>query len=177
MNFDGRVIFWLSKLQTDKASMLDEVIEYLKHLQAQVQMMSTARNMPQMMMPLGMQQHLQMSLLARMGMGVGLGMGVGMLDIANMARSLPQTLPPLIHPASVATSTPTFVSPFVVPSGLIPTHASAEPKPDMGNNASLPLPDPYSAFLAQVRHFNCMIMIVVLQFKFLFLFFPFACIN
>jgi hypothetical protein len=153
-------IFWLSKLQTDKASMLDEVIEYLKQLQAQVQMMSTARNMPQMMMPLGMQQHLQMtSLLARMGMGVGLGMGVGMLDIANMARSLPQTLPPLIHPVSVAASAPPFVSPFVVPFGLIPTHASTEPKPESGNNASLPLSDPYSAFLAQVRHFNRMIVV------------------
>jgi hypothetical protein len=158
-------IFWLSKLQTDKASMLDEVIEYLKQLQAQVQMMSTARNMPQMMMPLGMQQHLQMtSLLARMGMGVGLGMGVGMLDIANMARSLPQTLPPLIHPASVAASAPPFVSPFVVPSGLIPTHASTEPKPESANNASLPLPDPYSAFLAQVCHFNR--LIVVYEFNF-----------
>ncbi|XP_059443891.1 transcription factor PIF7 isoform X2 [Corylus avellana] len=135
--------------KTDKASMLDEVIEYLKQLQAQVQMMSTARNMPQMMMPLGMQQHIQMSLLARMGLGVGLGMGVGMLDIANMARSLPQTLPPLIHPASVAASAPTFVSPFVVPSSVIPTHPLVEPKPDLGNNASLSLPDPYSAFLAQ----------------------------
>lgn len=139
--------------------MLDEVIEYLKQLQAQVQMMSTARNMPQMMLPLGMQQHIQMSLLARMGLGVGLGMGVGMLDIANMARSLPQTLPPLIHPASVAATAPTFVSPFVVPSSLIPTHPPVEPKPDLGNNASLPLPDPYSAFLAQVRHFNRMIVV------------------
>jgi hypothetical protein len=149
-------------LQTDKASMLDEVIEYLKQLQAQIQMMSSAINMPQMMMPaLGMQQHLQMStLLARMGMGVGLGMGVGMLDLVNMARTMPQTLPPLIHSPSLAAPPPTFVSPpFAVPPLIPTTHAPTPAKPDPGNNASLPLPDPYSAFLAQVCSFNCMIIV------------------
>lgn len=110
--------------KTDKASMLDEVIDYLKQLKAQVQMMINVRNnMPQMnmMMPLGMQQQLQMSLLARMGMGVGLGTGMGMLDMNTMAaatatsRSAPQSLPPPIY-------NPT---------------------------ASVTLPDPYCAFLAQ----------------------------
>ncbi|KAA8541003.1 hypothetical protein F0562_024859 [Nyssa sinensis] len=87
--------------KTDKASMLDEVIEYLKQLQAQVQMLSI-RNMPQMMMPLGMQQHIQMSLLARLaGMGVGLGMaGMGMLDMNAMARTAAQSIPPLLHPSA-----------------------------------------------------------------------------
>jgi hypothetical protein len=132
--------------------MLDEVIEYLKQLQAQIQMMSSAINMPQMMMPLGMQQHLQMStLLARMGMGVGLGMGVGMLDMANMARTMPQTLSPLIHPPSVVAPPPTFVlPPFAVPPLIPKMHAPAPTKPDPSNNASLPLLDPYSAFLTQV---------------------------
>lgn len=110
--------------KTDKASMLDEVIDYLKQLKAQVQMMINVRNnMPQMnmMMPLGMQQQLQMSLLARMGMGVGLGTGMGMLDMNTMAaaaaaaRSAPQSLPP-------------------------PMYSPA---------ASVTLPDPYCAFLAQ----------------------------
>lgn len=105
--------------------MLDEVIDYLKQLKAQVQMMINVRNnMPQMnmMMPLGMQQQLQMSLLARMGMGVGLGTGMGMLDMNTVAaatataRSAPQSLPPPIY-------NPT---------------------------ASVTLPDPYCAFLAQV---------------------------
>ncbi|KHF98877.1 Transcription factor UNE10 -like protein [Gossypium arboreum] len=50
---------------TDKASMLDEVIEYLKQLQAQVQMMSRM-NLPSMML----QQQLQMSMMAPMGMGM-----------------------------------------------------------------------------------------------------------
>ncbi|KAL5191672.1 Protein MAIN-LIKE 1 [Glycine soja] len=62
--------------KTDKASMLDEVINYLKQLQAQIQMMNRT-SLPQMMVPLAMQQQFQMSMLARMG-AAGLGMGMGM---------------------------------------------------------------------------------------------------
>ncbi|XP_048328974.2 transcription factor PIF7 [Ziziphus jujuba] len=138
--------------KTDKASMLDEVIEYLKNLQAQVQLMTTMRSgsMPQMMMPLAMQQHLQMSLLARMGMGtVGLGMGMGMLDMASMARAPPQSIPSLVHPSQVASTPPAFVpSPFMVPS-MIPTNPPAQAKPEHGTSSSVPLPDPYCALLAQ----------------------------
>ncbi|XP_057995366.1 transcription factor PIF7 isoform X2 [Hevea brasiliensis] len=140
--------------KTDKASMLDEVIEYLKQLQAQVQVMSV-RSMPQMMMPLGMQQHFhQMSLLARMGMGVTpLGMGMGMLHDMNSighSAAVPHSLPPLLHPAPPpATATTTFVPPpppphpFVVPS-MIPAA-----NPDPATNSSVALPDPYCSFLAQ----------------------------
>ncbi|XVF54373.1 hypothetical protein PTKIN_Ptkin05aG0176300 [Pterospermum kingtungense] len=136
--------------KTDKASMLDEVIEYLKQLQAQVQIMSM-RNMPQMMMPLGMQQHLQMSLLARMGIGVGLGMGMGMLDINPMARNASQSLPPLMHPSPVTAPTPAFLPPPFVAPPMVPTRiAAAQANPNATNsNASVPLPDPYCAFLAQ----------------------------
>ncbi|XP_057473608.1 transcription factor PIF7-like [Actinidia eriantha] len=118
--------------KTDKASMLDEVIDYLKHLQAQIHLMNTTRNMaPQMMMPLGMQQQLQMSLLARMGMGVGLGMG--MLDMGSMARAAaPPSFSPhqFIQPASVAAASPTFVPPppFVVPQ-MMPSQSQAQTSP------------------------------------------------
>lgn len=136
--------------KTDKATMLDEVIEYLKQLQAQVQMMSMRSMAPQMVLPLGMQQHLQMSLLARMGMGVGVGMSMGMLDVVNsMARSVPQTLPSLIHPGSVTATAPTFVSSAIVVPPLIPTHPPAQAKPNLGNNTLAPFPDPYGAYLAQ----------------------------
>uniref|UniRef100_A0A5B6ZSU2 Putative transcription factor PIF7 isoform X2 n=1 Tax=Davidia involucrata TaxID=16924 RepID=A0A5B6ZSU2_DAVIN len=122
--------------KTDKASMLDEVIEYLKQLQAQVQMMSM-RNIPQMMMPLAMQQHIhQMSLLARMGMGVRLGMGMGMLDMSTMARAAPHSLPPTFVP----------VPPFVVPPGIPP---QANNPNAATNTSSVPFNDPYFAFLAQ----------------------------
>ncbi|XP_016651309.1 PREDICTED: transcription factor PIF7 [Prunus mume] len=132
--------------KTDKASMLDEVIKYLEQLQAQVQMMSSVRNMPHMnmnmnmMMPLGMQQqqqHLhQMSFLAHMGMGgnvgpLGLGMGMG------------------IHPTPVVAAAPTFIPPFMVPP-LMPRHPPSQAKPDSAcTNASDSLPDPYGALLAQ----------------------------
>ncbi|KAL4366830.1 hypothetical protein GQ457_05G000150 [Hibiscus cannabinus] len=71
--------------KTDKASMLDEVIEYLKQLQAQVQMMSRM-NLPPMMLPMAMQQQLQMSMiLSQMGMGMGMN---------NMGRpNIPPVLP------------------------------------------------------------------------------------
>uniref|UniRef100_A0A2P2LAU9 DNA binding protein n=1 Tax=Rhizophora mucronata TaxID=61149 RepID=A0A2P2LAU9_RHIMU len=139
--------------KTDKASMLDEVIEYLKQLQAHVQMLSTVRNM--MVAPLGMQQfpH-QMSLLAPMAMATG--MGIGMLDMSTVARGArpPQTLSPFIRPTptSMAAATPAFVHPpFLVPP-MIPTAGPlvrANPDP-VGSNASVHMPDPYYAFLPQV---------------------------
>ncbi|KAL6132856.1 hypothetical protein ACLB2K_065095 [Fragaria x ananassa] len=68
--------------KVDKASMLDEAIEYLKTLQLQVQIMSMGAGlyMPQMMLPPGM-QHMhapRMAHFSHMGMGMGLGMGFGM---------------------------------------------------------------------------------------------------
>ncbi|CAK9148013.1 unnamed protein product [Ilex paraguariensis] len=137
--------------KTDKASMLDEVIEYLKQLQAQVQMMNTVRNMPQMMMPLGMQQQLQMSLLARMGMGVGFGVGMDMLDMTNVARPVAQSLPPaLIHPNHpVAAASTAFVPPpFVVPP-MIPARSPAQATAGATTSSPVPFSDPYCAFLAQ----------------------------
>lgn len=65
--------------------MLDEVINYLKQLQAQIQIRNMTR-MPHMMMPLTMQQQqqLQMSMLARMGM----------VSISNMVPSTPMFVAP-----------------------------------------------------------------------------------
>ena len=129
--------------------MLDEVIEYLKQLQAQVQLMSSVRNIsPQMLMSLGMQQQLQMSMLARMGMGVGVGMGMGMLDMSSIARASPQSLPPFIHPAAAAATAPTFVPPHFMLPPMIPAQAP-KPGPAGTSSSSVPLPDPY-ALLAQV---------------------------
>ncbi|XP_022015978.1 transcription factor PIF3 isoform X3 [Helianthus annuus] len=68
--------------KVDKASMLDEAIEYLKTLQLQVQIMSmgTGLCMPPMMFPNGMQHmHPHFSPMGiGMGMGYGMGMGMGM---------------------------------------------------------------------------------------------------
>ncbi|KAF5744117.1 transcription factor PIF1-like isoform X2 [Tripterygium wilfordii] len=58
--------------KSDKASMLDDAIEYLKSLQLQVQMMSMGCGMVPMIFP-GVQQY-----MPPMGMGIGMGMGMGM---------------------------------------------------------------------------------------------------
>ncbi|TYI57979.1 hypothetical protein E1A91_D11G320400v1 [Gossypium mustelinum] len=68
--------------RVDKASMLDEAIDYLKALQLQVQIMSmrAGLSVPPMMLPTGM-QHMhatQMAYFSSMGFGMGLGMGFGM---------------------------------------------------------------------------------------------------
>ncbi|KAI3759271.1 hypothetical protein L6452_06963 [Arctium lappa] len=126
--------------KTDKASMLDEVIDYLKKLQAQVQLM---KNMPipppQMMIQLQQQQQqqqqqqLQMSMLARMGMGFSLQMG------------MPGVMPP----------TPSH-HPFMVPQTMIsPAHVGATSQTihtRPSTNTTTPFSDPHSAFLAQ--HMN-----------------------
>ncbi|KAJ0980041.1 hypothetical protein J5N97_015515 [Dioscorea zingiberensis] len=77
--------------KVDKASMLDEAIEYLKTLQLQVQIMSMGSGLciPPMMLPPGM-QHIcappigPYSTMA-MGMGMGMGYGMGMLDMNGSA--------------------------------------------------------------------------------------------
>ncbi|XP_060205011.1 transcription factor UNE10 isoform X1 [Lycium barbarum] len=159
--------------KTDKASMLDEVINYLKQLQAQVQLMSSTRNMaPQMMMPsLGMHQHIQMSLLARMGMGLGLGMGMGMFDMTALARAAAaaataphqsHTSHPLIHPNPIASPTNPFIPPaaFAMPAAQanIPSTSQANivarattvtPAATSTSTNAAPFTDPYSAFLSQ----------------------------
>nr|GLL40740.1 transcription factor UNE10 [Ipomoea trifida] len=136
--------------KTDKASMLDEVIEYLKQLQAQVQMMSRM-NMSPMMFPLAMQQQLQMSMMApaaaaAMGMNMA-GMGMGVMDMNSVAaaagRSNIPGIPGLLHPAAASAAAAAFM----------PMAAWWENSLDRMPNAaaaaaSSMMPDPLTAFLA-----------------------------
>ncbi|CAN6460834.1 unnamed protein product [Victoria cruziana] len=73
--------------KTDKASILDEVIEYVKQLQATVQLMSQT-NVPNMMMPMGIQQLQLCMLAAQMGMSMNTGIRPGHAGIQ-----------PLLNPA------------------------------------------------------------------------------
>uniref|UniRef100_A0A1J3H230 Transcription factor PIF7 n=1 Tax=Noccaea caerulescens TaxID=107243 RepID=A0A1J3H230_NOCCA len=133
--------------KADKVSILDDVIEHLKQLQAQVQFMSLRANLPQqMMMPQlpppqsvlsiqqqqqqqhqqqQQQQQFQMSLLAtmtRMGMGGG-GNGYGGLVP-------PPPPPPPPHPPLLMVNR------------------------DCTNASSAALTDPYSVFLAQTMNMD-----------------------
>ncbi|KAJ0970523.1 hypothetical protein J5N97_018482 [Dioscorea zingiberensis] len=121
--------------KTDKASMLDEVIDHLKQLQAQVQMMSRMSSIPQMMMPMTM-PHLQMSMMANMAhmaQMAQMGLGLGMMDMTNLTRTAPAGIPPLLHPSA-----------FTALSG-----GSWEPSSDRMQPPGGPVPsDPFSAFMA-----------------------------
>ncbi|XP_057807462.1 LOW QUALITY PROTEIN: transcription factor PIF3 [Salvia miltiorrhiza] len=92
--------------KVDKASMLDEAIEYLKTLQLQVQIMSMSSGLcmpPPMMFPTGM-QHMHPAHVPHfqpMGIGVGMGMafGMGMPDMNGGSSGCPMyPVPPLQVP-------------------------------------------------------------------------------
>lgn len=119
--------------------MLEEVIEYLKQLQAQIHMMSRI-NMSPMMMPLAMQQQqLQMAMMNPMGMGMGMGIGMGMgmampgvMDLNSIGanRSSIPGMPPVFHPSS-------FMQPTMTSWDM---HNTADRVPNQN--------DPMNAFLA-----------------------------
>ncbi|XP_068635958.1 transcription factor UNE10-like [Aristolochia californica] len=120
--------------KTDKASMLDEVIEYLKQLQAQVQIMNKMSSLSQMMMPMSMQQ-LQMAMMAQMGIGMGMGMGMGVMDMNAIARPpQPAGMASMLHPAAAAF--------FTVPT---PWDGAAD---RLTSSAPAIVPDPFAALLA-----------------------------
>uniref|UniRef100_A0A2P2PX84 DNA binding protein n=1 Tax=Rhizophora mucronata TaxID=61149 RepID=A0A2P2PX84_RHIMU len=81
----------------DKASMLDEVIDYLKQLRTQVQMMSRM-NMQSMMLPMGMHQQMYMSMMASMSFGMGMGMDV--MDRTPIAGPNIAGIPPVLYPTA-----------------------------------------------------------------------------
>ncbi|KAM0821184.1 hypothetical protein ACQ4PT_029718 [Festuca glaucescens] len=106
--------------KTDKASMLDEVIDHLKQLQAQVQMMS---RMSSMMMPMAM-PHLQMSVMANIAQMAQMAqMGLGMMNMAG----------PLAQPAyaglAPACTSPPRSSPCRPGTPPPPTGRSSPPPP------------------------------------------------
>ncbi|XP_020213332.1 transcription factor PIF1 [Cajanus cajan] len=103
--------------KSDKASMLDEAISYLKSLQLQVQMMSMGCGMVPMMFP-GIQQY-----MPAIGMGVGMGMGMEM-GMNRPVIPFPNMLPGSAMPAATAA---THLGPrFAMP----PFHMPHVPAPD-----------------------------------------------
>ncbi|KAK6937682.1 Myc-type, basic helix-loop-helix (bHLH) domain [Dillenia turbinata] len=102
---------------SDKASMLDEAIEYLKSLQLQVQMMSMGCSMVPMMFP-GIQQ-----LMPPMGMGMSRGTGMEM-GVSRPMMPFPSVL------ANSALSTPAAAAHFGPGFPLPPFHMPLVPPPD-----------------------------------------------
>ncbi|KAJ8535669.1 hypothetical protein K7X08_023389 [Anisodus acutangulus] len=114
--------------KSDKASMLDEAIEYLKSLQLQVQMMSMGCSMVPMMYP-GMSQY-----MPTMGMNMGMGMSMEM----GMTRPMvpyPSLMPgpAMQNVAAAAQMAPRYPLP--------PYHLPSFPAPDPSRTPAANQPD------------------------------------
>uniref|UniRef100_A0A2P2IKN5 Transcription factor PIF1-like isoform X2 n=2 Tax=Rhizophora mucronata TaxID=61149 RepID=A0A2P2IKN5_RHIMU len=122
--------------KSDKASMLDEVIQYLKSLQSQVQMMSIGCSMVPMMFP-GVQQYVAP---VRMGMGTGmdleLGMNRPMMPFPNVLAGAP-----LPTPATAAHMGPRFP----MPSFHMPPIPPPDPSRMQATNQSDPMLNPLNS--------------------------------
>ncbi|KAE8662352.1 Transcription factor PIF1 [Hibiscus syriacus] len=118
--------------KSDKASMLDEAIEYLKSLQLQVQMMSMGCGMVPMMFP-GVQQY-----MPTMGMGMGMGMDIGrpMMPFPNVLAGSP-----LPTPAPAAHLGPRFPMPVF---HMAPPAPPTDPSRIQPNNQSDTMLNPLS---------------------------------
>ncbi|KAL8142232.1 hypothetical protein V2J09_015264 [Rumex salicifolius] len=111
--------------KTDKASMLDEVIEYVRQLQAQAQMMMMMNKMMGMgmMMPFAMPQHMPM--MPPMNMNMNMGM-----DMSNiMACQNLTNMSPLINPSAA-------FMPMAAPSAWDLTTDQSPSSTPMGSSAS-----------------------------------------
>nr|GMD83866.1 transcription factor PIF3-like [Ipomoea batatas] len=134
--------------KTDKASMLDEAIEYLKTLQFQVQIMSMGAGfcVPPIIYPAGMHAtqmpHFPLMGLG-MGMGVGMGMGMGMgfgMGIQEMnGRSPGCPLFPISPMQRVQLSSPPFSGPSTFP-GIAASNFPVFGHPGLGIPISIPKP-------------------------------------
>lgn len=127
--------------------MLDEVIEYLKQLQAHVEVMNRMGSFSPMMMPaMGMHPQFQMNMMTHMAhmahMGpMGMGMGMMPADVLSLGRAGAGGLP-LVMPA------PAFL-PMIGPgswglSSSVPTDRMQQPS---GGPAAV-MPDPFPPSLA-----------------------------
>ncbi|MED6132985.1 hypothetical protein PIB30_024062 [Stylosanthes scabra] len=116
--------------KSDKASMLDEAIEYLKSLQLQVQMMSMGCGMvPTMMFP-----GIQHQYMPAMGMGIGMGMGMDMGMGMNMNMNMNMNRPVMPFPNMLAASpaAATHLGPrFPMPPFPVPHHVPSAPNTRM----------------------------------------------
>ncbi|OEL23913.1 Transcription factor APG, partial [Dichanthelium oligosanthes] len=134
----------------DKASMLEEAIEYLKTLQLQVQMMSmgTGLCVPPMLLP-AMQMPHPMAHFPHLGMGLGFGMGAAAaFDMARVAVAHfpcpPMAMPPgpMFGVPGQAMPSPAAVFAHMTGSGAAPAEqmeaAAAAPPARRGSEADHP---------------------------------------
>nr|KYP70773.1 Transcription factor PIF1 [Cajanus cajan] len=123
--------------KSDKASMLDEAISYLKSLQLQVQMMSMGCGMVPMMFP-GIQQY-----MPAIGMGVGMGMGMEM-GMNRPVIPFPNMLPGSAMPAATAA---THLGPRMQAAKTDNNMVTSAGPPDPNQSRIPNITDPYQQYL------------------------------
>ncbi|XP_018438189.1 transcription factor PIF1 isoform X2 [Raphanus sativus] len=130
--------------KSDKASMLDEAIEYMKSLQLQIQMMSMGCGMMPMMYT-GMQQY-----MPHMAMGMGMGMEMGM----NRPPPPPPPPPFMPFPNMLASQRPLPPQPRM---GGYPAVQASDPSRVYGSNQQF-VPNsnqaPYSGYMDPYQQFR-----------------------
>lgn len=114
--------------KSDKASMLDEAIEYLKSLQLQVQMMSMGCSMAPMMFP-SMQQYIS-------PMGMGMGMGMDMAAATGFSRPM-LPFPPVMGGPTIPGPGPAHMGPRFP---ISPFHLHVPPSEQRVQATNLPDP-------------------------------------
>ncbi|GJS46488.1 transcription factor PIF1 [Tanacetum coccineum] len=138
--------------KSDKASMLDEAIEYLKSLQMQVHMMSMGYGMVPMMFPPGIQPY--MPPMAAMGMGMGMGMEHVGMNRPMVPYPAVTPGPPMPNPAAATHLSQRFpVLRFPMPQ--IPVMGPTRSLDQMMNSLPLqnanqlrvPFADPYQQYI------------------------------
>ncbi|XP_074267598.1 uncharacterized protein LOC141591028 [Silene latifolia] len=133
--------------KSDKASMLDEAIEYMKQLQTQIKMMSMGYGM----MYAGMQQQYAPLMGTGMGMGMSTGMGTAMgmgmgMDMGMSRPIMAMPYPPAIPaPAATVPSPGTNVMLPLAPRLPIPPYAQPCVQPSTaadstGNQYAIQIP-------------------------------------
>ncbi|XP_074304310.1 transcription factor PIF1 [Silene latifolia] len=125
--------------KSDKASMLDEAIEYLKSLKMQVQMMSMGYGM----MPM-MYQGMQQQYTPPMGMGVGMGMDMGMTTrpVVPYAPAIPPATTNVMPPIAPRLPIPPYAMPSVPPPSVPTPNILVNQPGNLGDSSSSPYAPP-----------------------------------
>ncbi|KAI5680014.1 hypothetical protein M9H77_01241 [Catharanthus roseus] len=134
--------------KSDKASMLDEAIEYLKSLQLQVQMMSMGCGMIPMMYP-GVQQY-----IPAMGMGMDMGMNRPMMPYPALMPTSGMPIPPAANMGPIYPVPAYHMQPVPVPDpSRLQAAGQSDPMlssmiPNIPNQPRMPnYSDPYQQYM------------------------------
>lgn len=146
--------------KTDKASLLEEAIKYLKSLQSQLQMMAYRSGMTvsTKWIPQWVPQMPQMASLPQGGMGMGIKGGIVGMGATSTHRKILPSLPGLVVPGSAVplVSVPTLSSRITAPQAFLPGPYTSPITPL--NSQVLPHPVHLQSQLGRMNKYNPMLL-------------------